>query len=482
MPASTVSGIAWVPRGAAKSQPDRVRLEDEELKNLMQEEPTKPKTKSKNKKSTAEQVPDDADVDMQHNGLEQTDLAIIKQYGLDKYDEEEDVMGAPTMGDLMMDDDNVVNDSDDDSVVDLTVGPTDNLVCAAICDEDHQRIEVHLVEMGSYCYPHHDILLSTVPLCVEWLDFDTAGEAKDRVSHLAVGSMIPVIDIYDLDVIDPLEPVMRLGAAAVADEMDLEDATEVPTTDDAHTDAVLALSWNNVNRTVLASSSADCTVRLWDLNNASCVHIYRDHQDKVGSIAWNPAEVTVLASGAFDRKVHITDVRSKGKPGITFQASADVDTMVWNPANSHELLVSSGDGVVTCHDLRNGGESIFRLAAHNDGIPGLTMSNLVPGCLVTGSVDKTLKMWDIKGGAPKFVLEHNAAVGKVYDCRFSPDLAFVAAAGGSKGKMKIVDFYAEKPNAVKTMFGDRMEGLDQRQFEVEKRNDGEDHGGDEDEK
>lgn len=41
--------------------------------------------------------------------------------------------------------------------------------------------------------------------------------------------------------------------------------------------------------------------------------------------------------------------------------------------------------------------------------------------MVTGSIDKTIKIWDIFGGVPKFIGERNMDCGAVYTTSFSPD-------------------------------------------------------------
>lgn len=59
-------------------------------------------------------------------------------------------------------------------------------------------------------YVHHDIMLPAFPLAVAWLDCDPAG-VRPTANMAAVGSYDTGIEIWDLDVLDAVEPAAVLG-------------------------------------------------------------------------------------------------------------------------------------------------------------------------------------------------------------------------------------------------------------------------------
>ncbi|KAJ2362374.1 rRNA-processing protein [Coemansia sp. RSA 2611] len=75
----------------------------------------------------------------------------------------------------------------------------------------------------------------------------------------------------------------------------------------------------------------------------------------------------------------------------------------------------------------------------------------VPGVLVTGSADETLKVWDVRDHRPKMVVSRNVDVGSVFAARFCPDEPMLLAAAGSSGESRIWDMSTSAP--VRAVFG-----------------------------
>jgi periodic tryptophan protein 1 len=126
----------------------------------------------------------------------------------------------------------------------------------------------------------------------------------------------------------------------------------------SHAGAVLGLSWNGAFRNVLASGSADATVKVWDVAAGRCEHTLTHHTDKVQAVLWNPAEAHVLLTGSYDRTAALADARTPGGGGGAgppkWRVSADVEALAWAPHAPTVFLVSSEDGLVAAFDARGG--------------------------------------------------------------------------------------------------------------------------------
>ena len=359
------------------------------------------------------------------------------------------------------------HDDDEGEREDLQILATDNLLLAAKVEDELAHLEVYVYEdSADNLYVHHDIMLPAIPLCVEWLDIPVGkpGVEKDSVANfVAIGTFDPDIEIWDLDTVDCMYPNAILGQGGNAeDEKKKKKKKSKKANDEYHVDAVLALAANRKHRNLLASASADKTVKLWDLHTAKCAKSYTYHTDKVCSLAWHPVESTVLLSGSYDRTAAIGDMRAPGEAPMKVGVESDVENVKWDPHDPNFFYVSTERGIIHYFDVRNAtkdpsaSKTVWKLQAHDESLSSFDLNPVIPGFMATGSTDRTVKLWNIDAQGPSLVVSRDFDVGKVFSTSFAPDaqVAFRLAVAGSKGTVSIWD---TSTNAgVRKAFGQRM--------------------------
>lgn len=246
-------------------------------------------------------------------------------------------------------------------------------------EDEVSQLEIYVYDESSEnLYVHHDLMLPNFPLCLEWLDFPPGSAPPSATVHndemetdenippprfgnyIAVGTLDPEIEIWSLDVVEGMYPDMVLGrpdktAAHVPTPLGTGKKKRKKTkhrtiTSAHHVDAVLALSWNRTHRNLLASASADRTVKLWDLSRGTpggddnsggeAIRSFdKIHKDKVQAVQWNEKEPTVLLTGSYDRTVRVFDSRAPDAGVGAAVGGADVEAVRWDPWDAHGFYV-----------------------------------------------------------------------------------------------------------------------------------------------
>ncbi|WFD21155.1 rRNA-processing protein [Malassezia caprae] len=512
-----ISSAAWIARGVAARHPAKHQLDEAELERVSKL--TNMELGDAERQLAAaeaaaargegdegwEDVDDDEAMEEDDAGADPDDLT---RYRLDEYEDEPSQ--SVTMGALSgirglqyfrnNDEDPYItlkNDPADEEEEreQLEVLPSDNMIVTAKTEDDVSMLEVYVYSANDQnLYVHHDLLLPSFPLHLEWLDYAPAPvvESQTRAAgtlgnFVAVGTMDPEIEIWDMDVLEGMYPDAVLGRKDLTESLNAPAGTgkkkrrqpkaRVPNATH-HVDAVLSLSWNRRARNMLASASADTTVKLWDLSrpmageSAAALRSFHAHTDKVQSVAWqvgapglsagteNPA---VLLTGSYDKTLRVFDARQPDE-ALVAPISADVEAVRWNGWKDHQFLASLETGVVQGFDARAAGAPLFTLVAHDGACTALDVSPHIPGCWLTAGTDRQVKLWSVDDeGADKprsinLVTARELGIGKLFTASFSPNDPLTVAAAGSAGKLHLWDTLSNA--GVRRAFGDRLRRLD----------------------
>lgn len=518
-----ISSLAWVARGKAARHPAKYSVDDSELERVS-------KLANVELNAAAEQLAvaqrdddgwEDEDDEVEDEDMEQDapppaaeDPNDLSRYRLDEYDDEPGqgaTMGAFTRIRGLQyyrnnDEDPYITlkeDEEDEKEEreQLEVLPQDNMIISAKTEDDLSLLEAYVYSApDENLYVHHDLMLPSFPLHLEWLDYAPAPVSPEAAARrpagalgnfVAVGTMEPEIEVWSMDTVEGLFPDAVLGRRSETTKLEgargtgkkkRREAKARVANPEYHVDAVLCLSWNRRVRNMLASASADTTVKLWDLSRPStgedscAVRSFTGHTDKVQSVAWqvgapglaqgaeNPA---VLMTGSYDKTVRVFDSRMP-EQALVASIPADVEAVRWNGWRENSFLVALETGIVQGFDARMltaepTPNALFTLAAHEGACTALDVSPHIPGCILTAGTDRQVKVWNVDGAEAErprgisLVASRDLDVGKVFTASFSPNDALTVAAAGSSGRLGVWDMLSNA--GVRRTFGDRLRNM-----------------------
>jgi len=193
---------------------------------------------------------------------------------------------------------------------------------------------------------------------------------------------------------------------------------------------------------VLASTSYK-TIKLWDTKSGELMQMLKGHEGDVWGLSYSPDGRT-LASGSADTTIKLWDVKTgylkqtlkekeKEKEQDQEKGKNEIRTLSYSP-NGRILASGSLDKTIKLWDAKTG-QLQQTLEGHEGEILALSYSP-DGNVLASGSSDSTIKFWDAKSGQLKQTLKgHERAI---LTLSYNDD-GHVLASGSSEGTIKLWD-------------------------------------------
>ena len=420
-----VPALCFVPRGIAKEKPEKIVLTQDELAKVIQ-------ATKEDLGSDADDDDDDSDNEHEHDDdmdVDQTNAENRNpsdEYGFDKYEQEENTRVA-SMANIVDANEQLPDEDDDSEAEDEVIKPTDNLLLVGHVQDDAASLEVWVFNQDEESlYTHHDFLLPSFPLCIEWMSHDPGSEKAGNMC--AIGCMDPVITVWDLDIQDSLEATFKLGSKG---------SRKANKEKYGHTDAVLDLSWNRHFEHILASASVDQTVILWDMDEGKPHTTITAFNEKVQTLEFHADEAQTILTGSADGFVRLFDCRDLDTLNESFikwqlPSGAEVEKVLWNPCDANYFVVGSNTGSLHYADRRQPNSFVWSHNAHAEEISGVCFNREVPSLLTSTSTEGALKIWKFDMNEIKPIYSHDFQMGRLQCMKQCPEDPFTLAFGGEK--------------------------------------------------
>ena len=187
-----------------------------------------------------------------------------------------------------------------------------------------------------------------------------------------------------------------------------------------HEDVIWALSFSPDGKTLL-TGSMDMTARLWDIQG-NLLQVFEGHEGSINSVAFSPDGKNIL-TGSWDKTVRLWDLK-----GTTLHEYSGYDGYInsvgFSP-DGENIVIGAQDKTVRLLNLQGEVLQIFKgnegyvtsVAFSPDGKNLLTVSSSI-NFSTPGTEDNTACLWDIKGNQLQLFKGHEGTINSV---AFSPD-------------------------------------------------------------
>ena len=128
-----------------------------------------------------------------------------------------------------------------------------------------------------------------------------------------------------------------------------------------HKQEVLDIAWNPFDDNIIASSSEDATVKIWQIPEGGLVEnltkplltLEGVHQRRIGLIAWNPVAANILLSASHDHIIAIWNLETQQAINVIERHPDIIFSVSWNH-NGSLIATTCKDKQLRIIDPRTG--------------------------------------------------------------------------------------------------------------------------------
>lgn len=166
---------------------------------------------------------------------------------------------------------------------------------------------------------------------------------------------------------------------------------ELVMTGEGHKDWVSSISWHQ-NGNLIATTSGDTTVKIWDVSKEQCQHTFTDHTQATWSSAWTS---DFLITGSMDHTCRLFDIGS-WRSRQTFRGHVDsVNSVAFQPTNPCLICTGSGDKTLSMWDIRSG-LCVQTFYGHTNAVNKVCFQKQGGNLLASCDADGLCKLWDMR--------------------------------------------------------------------------------------
>jgi WD repeat and SOF domain-containing protein 1 len=210
--------------------------------------------------------------------------------------------------------------------------------------------------------------------------------------------------------------------------------------------AFTSLSHHRSNNSFAASSSAISIYDLEKSNSPPEILKWPTSTDTITAVSFNQIETSILVSTATDRSIVLYDLRTSmplAKTILNFASNA----ISWNPMEAFNFAVASEDHNCYIFDMRKIDRALNVLKDHVAAVMDVEFSPTGEE-LVTASYDRTVRLWSRTKGHSRDIY-HTKRMQRVFSAKWTPDSKFILS-GSDDGNIRLWRANASKREGIKS--------------------------------